>query len=717
MSAKAKSVERNIQHVCDITFSGAERNPSAEPPAHDQCVCVSSPAFRGARSCACSRRVEAPASAPLRGMDKYEEIRRDRSWSTHHRHGRLVREKALGARRLLVLKALPCEGEAATRIEDARNEARLLASARHPNVLPLVEAFRDAPRKRFVLVTEYARAAATTRAQSSGGARASSHGPSTSCSARSCRCASRSHTATAGACCTATSSRRTCCSPRRASCSSATSASRARSTARPRSRRPRRARRTTWRPRSGRARATAASATSGRRAARSTSSRRSASSRSRARRSRSSRARSPAAAARPRPSPRAPRCARTRARSCSSGCSSRTHGRRPSADALLRLPLLRERARARGRAARARARGAGGLAHDAAALHAGPTAKAALAAAPPAAPAPVEPPAPPAPRPRRCGARRPRRRPRRGPRRRPRRGPRSPRAKAAAGPGGAALALALDPGNAERDFEARVRAPVRWPAAPSSAAAPPAVDDDDDDDDSGVAAMLHARRQQARDLTRTMRPGAEPVVLAAAALPPRARRGRASGRTRARTRARQDGAAPPPARAPPSKPTSRPVPLSKPAAPAGASQRAVAAARESRGDAPDEGGARCRRGVAKVDESRAKNVHHQLEIAHVPVAAPRNREAEGDDGLSPRWTSGTRAVGAEGREGQHDVAQFSRLLGRSSPTLRRSVPLVLGPKYTEGGASSQRRRRRAAVMWGARRAEGAPAVLSAAPGS
>ena len=79
------------------------------------------------------------------GMDKYEEIRviGRGAFGT----AVLVRERA-GARRELVLKALPCEGEAATRLEDARNEARLLASARHPNVLPLVEAFRDAPRKR-----------------------------------------------------------------------------------------------------------------------------------------------------------------------------------------------------------------------------------------------------------------------------------------------------------------------------------------------------------------------------------------------------------------------------------------------------------------------------------------------------------------------------------------------------------------------------------------
>ena len=94
-------------------------------------------------------------------MDKYEEIRviGRGAFGT----AVLVREKA-GARRELVLKALPCEGEAATRIEDARNEARLLASARHPNVLPLVEAFRDAPRKRFVLVTEYARGGDLARA-------------------------------------------------------------------------------------------------------------------------------------------------------------------------------------------------------------------------------------------------------------------------------------------------------------------------------------------------------------------------------------------------------------------------------------------------------------------------------------------------------------------------------------------------------------------------
>ena len=63
-------------------------------------------------------------------MDKYEEIRviGRGAFGT----AVLVREKA-GARRELVLKALPCEGEAATRIEDARNEARLLASSRHPN--------------------------------------------------------------------------------------------------------------------------------------------------------------------------------------------------------------------------------------------------------------------------------------------------------------------------------------------------------------------------------------------------------------------------------------------------------------------------------------------------------------------------------------------------------------------------------------------------------
>ena len=126
--------------MCDITFSGAERNPRQSSPAHDQCVCVSSPAFRGARSSVLAHDVSRRPRRLFRGMDKYEEIRviGRGAFGT----AVLVREKA-GARRELVLKALPCEGEAATRIEDARNEARLLASARHPNVLPLVEAFRD----------------------------------------------------------------------------------------------------------------------------------------------------------------------------------------------------------------------------------------------------------------------------------------------------------------------------------------------------------------------------------------------------------------------------------------------------------------------------------------------------------------------------------------------------------------------------------------------
>ena len=77
----------------------------------------------------------------------------------------LVRERG-GARRELVLKSLPCEGHDATKIKDARNEARLLASTRHPNVLPLVDAFRDkthAP-PRYCIVTQLARGGDLARA-------------------------------------------------------------------------------------------------------------------------------------------------------------------------------------------------------------------------------------------------------------------------------------------------------------------------------------------------------------------------------------------------------------------------------------------------------------------------------------------------------------------------------------------------------------------------
>ena len=76
--------------------------------------------------------------------------------------------------------------------------------------------------------------------------------------------------------------------------------------------------------------------------------------------------------------------------------------------------------------------------------------------------------------------------------------------------------------------------------------------------------------------------------------------------------------------------------MSKPAAPAGAAQRAVAAARESRGDAPDEGdapdaGAALRKWMRA--EQDVEMLHAKLRTLAVPVAAPRKMEAEGDDEL------------------------------------------------------------------------------------
>lgn len=61
--------------------------------------------------------------------DKYEEVRviGKGAFGT----AILVRERG-GDRRELVLKALPCTGENATGVKEARNEAKLLAEARHP---------------------------------------------------------------------------------------------------------------------------------------------------------------------------------------------------------------------------------------------------------------------------------------------------------------------------------------------------------------------------------------------------------------------------------------------------------------------------------------------------------------------------------------------------------------------------------------------------------